>query len=288
MEINKKKNNFKTLISITLVQVSLVLFCEMIAIFFTQFLVASTLVNSNLPSDFTNLTEEDRKIVYQQELEQLTKDFQENAQKVIERYYTYTTKEAPWILFIERLLWLMAFIPPAYMVIHKFFRSPLTNFSAEPKWHELLLSISLGMVTFIILNLFFIFLEKIGYKVEMNVVNRTLLNGIKGNLLGYLWALYSIGIVTGIIEEIYFRGYLLNQFLHFKHEKYGLVLTSLIFGLMHHSPDSSPLIAISLCFVGLVFGIVYMKTKNIWVTSLCHVTYNSFVLTVGFFFGDMS
>ncbi len=288
MDINKTRNHFKTLLSLTFVQISLAIFCEVMAIFFTQFLVASTLVNSSLPSDFTSLTEEDRKATYQQELEQLNKDFQENSQKVIEKYYTYATQSAPWVLFLERLLWFMAFLPPAYIVIHRFFRSPLTNFSLQPTPRDIIISVLFAILTFVGINLFFFVLEKIGHKVEMNVVNKTLLNGIKGNFLSYLWALYSIGIFTGIIEEIYFRGYLLNQFLHFKHKNYGLFFTSLIFGFMHHSPNSSPLIAISLCFVGLVFGFVYIKTKNIWATSLCHIIYNSLVLTVGFFFGDIS
>lgn len=284
----KKEPTFKKLITISFVQISLVLFCEMLAIFFTQFLVASTLVNSSLPSDFFSLTEENKRVIYQQELETLTKEFQENPSKVIERYYSYVTKTSPWILFFERLLWMSAFLPPAYFVIHRLFHFPLTSFSAQPVKKDLILSFSLGVLTFLVLNSFFLFLEKIGHKVEMNTVNKTLLNGIKGNFLGYLWALYSIGIITGIIEEIFFRGYLLNQFIHIQNPIIGLIFTSFIFGLMHHSPNASPLIALSLCFVGLVFGFVYLKTKNIWVTSLCHITYNSLVLTLGFFLGDMS
>ncbi|MCX7999012.1 MAG: hypothetical protein N3A69_08705, partial [Leptospiraceae bacterium] len=162
----QKENILKKLFTIVFIQISLVLFCEMIAIFFTQFLVASTLVNSSLPSDFTSLNEEERKIIYQHELDQLTKEFQENSQKGIAKYYTYVIKETPWILFIERLLWMSAFLPPAYFVLHRIFRFPMTNFSAQPTKNDIILSFIMGIITFVILNSVFMFLEKMGHKIE--------------------------------------------------------------------------------------------------------------------------
>ncbi len=89
--------------------------------------------------------------------------------------------------------------------------------------------------------------------------------------------------LVGVAEEFLCRGWLLNEFLErFGNDKkgiwYSIIVSGLIFGLMHlgniyNMGQSVPTTIIQACTAsatGILFGLIYYKTKNIWSVVVIH------------------
>jgi membrane protease YdiL (CAAX protease family) len=80
-----------------------------------------------------------------------------------------------------------------------------------------------------------------------------------------------IVIIAPILEELIFRGLILDYLLKHKPEKASLLLSGLIFGLIHVSPDQ-----VFFAFLGGIFlGYVYMKSQNLLVPIFFHALNNA-------------
>lgn len=98
-------------------------------------------------------------------------------------------------------------------------------------------------------------------------------------------ALFNVfvgALLVGLCEEFLCRGWLLNEFL----ERYGdtkkgvwysIIISGLIFGLIHlgnffHGQDlvSTVTQIMNASAIGVVFGLIYYKTKNIWSVIVLH------------------
>jgi uncharacterized protein len=91
--------------------------------------------------------------------------------------------------------------------------------------------------------------------------------------------LYSILLFTlvAFTEEIAFRGYILNNLLQSTNKWLALALSALLFALFHSSNDSVSAMALLNIFVaGLLLGINYIFTKNLWFAILLHFSWNFF------------
>ncbi len=75
----------------------------------------------------------------------------------------------------------------------------------------------------------------------------------------------SIIVVGSIVEEAFFRGYLLK--------KTNLLMSSFIFSYFHIIYGSLSEV-IGAFFLGLILGIEFMKRKNLFTPALTHVLYN--------------
>lgn len=89
-------------------------------------------------------------------------------------------------------------------------------------------------------------------------------------------------LLTAIIEELLFRNILLDEFINQKFTKFkSLLYSSLIFGAIHLLNISS-LASIPTCIIqaiyttgiGLVFGLIYIKAKNIIYPITLHFLFN--------------
>jgi len=96
------------------------------------------------------------------------------------------------------------------------------------------------------------------------------------NSIFYLLPALSMALSSAIIEEVLFRGILFRII----EEKLGsylaLCLSALIFGLMHlMNPNSSLLVAIGLSIqAGLLLGVLYMFSRNLWLPIGVHFAWN--------------
>ena len=94
-----------------------------------------------------------------------------------------------------------------------------------------------------------------------------------------LYLLIGSLILAPVLEEIIFRNILLNSLLNSYSRNKAIVISSLLFAIIHITP-----IQIAQTFViGLFFGIIYSKNKNIAYTILLHSLSNLFVFLVQFF-----
>lgn len=88
--------------------------------------------------------------------------------------------------------------------------------------------------------------------------------------LSYLQIL-MLSIVSGFIEEWFFRGFLLSYF--------GLILSSIVFGLAHFLPARRIWRWSVWAFVaGLMLGWMQMKFQNLYLTAATHAAINFFLL----------
>ncbi len=81
-------------------------------------------------------------------------------------------------------------------------------------------------------------------------------------------AVLFIAIISGVAEEIFFRGVLQAQF--------GIWVASCIFGLAHIWKKAAIPYGIYAALIGLVFGAIYTLSGNLWIPILAHIV-NNFV-----------
>lgn len=106
----------------------------------------------------------------------------------------------------------------------------------------------------------------------------------------YLFIIECISI--GFFEEVVFRGliliFLLQQFSNTKKGMYkAIILSSALFGLIHlinvfsGANIGNTILQIGYSFLmGMMWAVVYLKTRNIWYSVLLHATYNFFGLVL--------
>lgn len=85
-----------------------------------------------------------------------------------------------------------------------------------------------------------------------------------------LWVA-TIGLLPGVIEELLFRGLIQRGFMHRFSPIVSIIITSLLFAVMHIDP---PAMALALT-LGLWFGFVAWKTGSIVLTALTHIAINA-------------
>ena len=81
----------------------------------------------------------------------------------------------------------------------------------------------------------------------------------------------STAIVPAFVEELLFRGMILSNLRPYN-ESGAILISALLFGLMHQTPFQ----IFYTTAVGVVFGIVYVKTGTIWSGVLLHFFNNFF------------
>ena len=121
----------------------------------------------------------------------------------------------------------------------------------------------------------------IGFAITMNVVISTLIEFLPSDLIsnytqstGYVeqlpfWSLLlTVGIIGPITEEIFFR-YLMMKRINNKY--LAIILPALMFGVAHGNIVQGTYAFI----IGLIFGYVYYKTKNLSYSTIMHIAVNS-------------
>ena len=84
-------------------------------------------------------------------------------------------------------------------------------------------------------------------------------------------------LVGPICEEIIFRGVILKGFLKSYSPNTAIVLSAVIFGVIH----LIPLQVVSAFFIGIVLGWIYYKTQSLWLPILIHIIHNSIAFLIG-------
>jgi len=95
----------------------------------------------------------------------------------------------------------------------------------------------------------------------------------------------SIGlfIIVAVMEEILFRGYILKNLMISFNKYVALLISSIIFALMHGlNPNMDLLSLTSIFLAGILLGISYIHTKNLWFPIGLHLSWNLFQTILGF------
>jgi membrane protease YdiL (CAAX protease family) len=95
--------------------------------------------------------------------------------------------------------------------------------------------------------------------------------------LGWLFAFFLVGWQ----EELYFRGYLLQNLMDGLGLIIAALLSSLVFSLLHlANPGSSLSSTLGLLAAGLFFAFAYLRTRQLWLPIGLHIGWNFFESTV--------
>lgn len=118
-----------------------------------------------------------------------------------------------------------------------------------------------------------------GMMLLLNSVSDSLPTGvpIPSSWPEYWLALIVIAITPGICEEVMFRGTMQSAYGRLG-EKKALILSSLLFGLFHFNLMNF----MGPAFLGLILGIIMIKTKSLYATILGHTLNNGIALSIGF------
>lgn len=86
-----------------------------------------------------------------------------------------------------------------------------------------------------------------------------------------------IFLLVGFSEEIFFRGYVMTALDQMRKPKLTIILSSVIFAIAHlGNPNLSFLGIVNICFVGVLFAVMYIKTGSLWMPIGFHITWNYF------------
>ena len=98
---------------------------------------------------------------------------------------------------------------------------------------------------------------------------------ITDSFSGFLFNIILLAIIPAFGEELFFRGILQDICIGlFKNNSSGIIITSLIFGILHFQIDN----LLSIIFASLLLGYIYNFSNNIFLTILLHFGFNSFSL----------
>jgi membrane protease YdiL (CAAX protease family) len=115
----------------------------------------------------------------------------------------------------------------------------------------------------------------------------TLVVGIMALLGGYkvigqngpdvLIGVLGVAIISGITEEILFRGIIFRFFEQWLGSYFALAVSALFFGAVHlGNPNASWLAAFAIAIeAGILLGAVYMLTRRLWAAIGLHMAWNS-------------
>ena len=90
---------------------------------------------------------------------------------------------------------------------------------------------------------------------------------------------FSVSILTPILEELLFRGFILGMFLKCYNNNVAIFLSALLFAIVHEP------VAIGMAFGGgLIYGWLRVRTGSIIPSMIAHMIWNSFISIVVLFY----
>ena len=84
-------------------------------------------------------------------------------------------------------------------------------------------------------------------------------------------------LLVAFAEELVFRGYILRNLMKSFNRWLSLSISALLFALVHLTNPGIPVIGVvNIILGGLVLGIIFVNTRNLWMPVLFHFSWNFF------------
>jgi membrane protease YdiL (CAAX protease family) len=97
-----------------------------------------------------------------------------------------------------------------------------------------------------------------------------------------IWTFLTVGITGPILEEILFRGIILEGFLNRYKPGKAILWSALLFGMFHLNPWQF----IPAFMIGLLLGYIYLRTRSLLPVIFIHILNNSFSYLTVYIFGE--
>ncbi len=122
-------------------------------------------------------------------------------------------------------------------------------------------------------------LDAVAKKMEDTYNAQTMAMSNLKNVPEYITGLFIMAFFPAMFEEVFFRGAMQNFLVRWwKNPLVAIIVTSIIFSMIH----MSIYLFLSRMALGFVLGLMFYKTKNIWVNIFAHFINNAIVLTMLF------
>jgi len=93
----------------------------------------------------------------------------------------------------------------------------------------------------------------------------------------------TIFALVSLTEEILFRGYVLRNLMYSFNKYIALLISAVLFSLMHGINPNIDIIGFTNIFLsGILLGLTYIHTKNLWFPIALHFSWNFFQTILGF------
>jgi membrane protease YdiL (CAAX protease family) len=97
------------------------------------------------------------------------------------------------------------------------------------------------------------------------------------SILPDIWRTFILYSMVSLSEEIWNRGYLLQNLEDGLNTIFAVALSSLVFGLSHlGNPNVSPQAVIGISFGGVFLAFAYLRTRSLWLPIGLHLGWNFF------------
>lgn len=174
--------------------------------------------------------------------------------------------------FIISLAGLLGTFAILWLFVHVIYKEKFVNlgFQIKNRLKEFNLGIVLGAIIMLLGFFILIFLDQISFE-KLNYDTSEML--------------LSIGIFTivAVVEETLLRGYILKNLMLSFNKYIALVISSLLFSIMHAANPNFDLFAFfDLFLAGILLGLSYIYTKNLWFPIALHFSWNFFQSFFGF------
>ena len=102
---------------------------------------------------------------------------------------------------------------------------------------------------------------------------------------------FFIGIAAGFVEEMVFRGVILNCLKERWNLKVAVILPSLLFGIVlilgtEYSLGSCLLVIVAGTMVGIMFSFIAIESGSVWNSGIVHALWNIIIIGGGLSIGD--
>ncbi|MCO6495506.1 MAG: CPBP family intramembrane metalloprotease [Bacteroidetes bacterium] len=105
---------------------------------------------------------------------------------------------------------------------------------------------------------------------------------VMNNIWDLMIRLFVMALLPAFVEEVFFRG-LLQRYVSewFGSAVAGIIVSALVFSLFHFKFEQ----IIPIFYVGLLFGYIYFRTRNLAYTILMHFVHNGFIVALTYYVG---
>lgn len=190
----------------------------------------------------------------------------QDANKMAEELTSYIMGIAIPSLIVGAVIFFIIFI--LYKVIRKH------EFDIKSiNWNTLLGALGLGLIVNVVITL----IVNLIAPVLPNFMNSSLdqFTGMALTGQSFWLIMLGTGIIAPILEELTFR-YGICGTIGRKNTTAALIISSLVFGVVHANPIQIAYATI----IGIILGLTYLKGKNIWYPIVVHIAINSSTVIV--------
>ncbi len=98
----------------------------------------------------------------------------------------------------------------------------------------------------------------------------------ESSTLSIVLVLLSTVIIGPIAEELMFRGYVLDSIRKIHGDVLGIILSALLFGMIHFDPYTVGMATLG----GVLYGYIRVKTGSLWPSVVSHMIWNAMAMVV--------